>query len=52
MKDVIVLFAGILLALYIFGLIAGDENSVKSGRREIWTQETMGRQYVYMVDGK
>ena len=30
MKDIIVMLAGIILAVYIFSCIAGDENSIRS----------------------
>ena len=52
MKDIIVLFASIILGIYIFGLIAGDDNSIRAGLREVWNSEAMTRQYVLMVDEK
>ena len=50
MKDMIVLVATIILGIYIFGLIAGEENSIKSELKKYWTDEAAGRQYVELVD--
>ena len=49
MKEMIVLLASIILGIFIFNLIAGDENSIKSELRKAWTDEVSRRQYVYMV---
>ena len=48
MKDLIVLLASIILGLYIFGLVAGDEGSVKEALKESWTGPDFSRQYVEM----
>ena len=50
MKDMIILLATIILGLFIFELIAGDDNSIKSALRKVWSEEPAKRQYVYMVD--
>ncbi len=48
MKDMIVLLASIILGLYIFGLVAGGEGSVKGALKESWTGPAFSRQYVDM----
>jgi len=50
MKDFIILFASILLGLYIFGLIAGSEGSIKQSLKDVWESQALSRQYVYMTD--
>ena len=52
MKDMIVLLASILLGLFIFGLIAGDEGSIKAAIKESWVKEAAGRQYVVLTDAR
>ena len=37
MKDMIVLLASVILGIFIFNLIAGDENSVKSELKKAWS---------------
>ena len=39
MKDLIVLVAMIILGTLIFGLIAGDDNSIKTTLSDAWQQE-------------
>ncbi|MBO4818815.1 MAG: hypothetical protein J5528_01640 [Firmicutes bacterium] len=50
MKDMIILLATIILGLFIFNLISGDENSIKSTLKKVWEEEPARRQYVIMVD--
>ena len=50
MKDMIILLATIMLGLFIFDLIAGDDNSIRSTLKKVWSDEPSRRQYVYMVD--
>ncbi|MBR0416766.1 MAG: hypothetical protein IJI56_03040 [Firmicutes bacterium] len=52
MKDMIVMIACIILGLFIFGLIAGDENSIKSVLKSNFEKGAFDRQYIYMVDEK
>lgn len=49
MKQVIVLFASVLLGVYLFTLIAGtDEKSMQSMLKSVWVREVEVRR---MVDG-
>ena len=52
MKDLIVLAATIILGIFIFGLIAGDDNSIKSAVSDAWKNDLGCRNYVNMVDMK
>jgi len=52
MKDFIVLIASIMLGLCIYGLIAGDEGSIKSTLKEVWIKEAESRNYYEMVDNQ
>ena len=52
MKEMIVLLASILLGLFIFGLIAGDEGSVKAALKEYWIREAAGSRYVVQSDAR
>lgn len=50
MKDMIVLLASVILGIFIFNLIAGDENSVRSELKKAWTEEVSRRQYIYVME--
>ena len=52
MKEMIVLLASIILGVFIFNMIAGDDSSIKSALKKAWMDDTARRQYVIMVDEK